>query len=158
MEINSLYFDDLKVENEFRHLLQQMFNEDYIMDLINDEINFIPMDEDDVSSVDLPAVFFRLYQYKPKSPDNEQIQRYTPFAVQIDVYTSGKGKVLKNKELCNYIIRLLQSNGPLIDYYNQGLMIEENRETNTLIDSAYRRTIRMTGLCDNSLKLISKEK
>lgn len=158
MEINSLYFDDVKVENEFRYLLQQMFNEDYIMDLMNDEINFIPMDEDDVSSVDLPAVALRIYPYKPINPDDTQIQTYTPFAMQIDVYTSGKEKVLKNRELCNYIIRLLQSNGPLKDYYSRGLMIEENRETNTMIDSAYRRTIRMTGLCDNSLKLISKER
>ena len=157
MEINSLYFDDVNVENEFRHLMQQMFNEDFIIDLMDDEINFIPMDEDDVSSVDLPAVGFMIYQYKPKSPDTEQLQRYTPFAVQIDVYTSGKNKVLKNKKLCNYIIRLLQSSGKLTDYHNQGLILEENRQTNTPIDSAYRRTIRMRGLCDNSLKIIIKE-
>jgi hypothetical protein len=50
----------------------------------------------------------------------------------------------------------MQSNGLLKDYYCRGLYLQENREVGTLLDSAYRRVIRMSGLCDNKQKLIMK--
>ena len=93
-------------------------------------------------------------EQKSINKDDEQIQRYTPFTVEINVYTSGDSKVLKNKQLCNIIISILQSNGKLPNYYCRGLFLEENTEVNSLLESAYRRVIRMSGLCDNSLKQI----
>lgn len=153
-EINNLIFNDLEVENDFRWLLKQRFSEDDVNELYDREVNFIPMDSDLKSEVELPAVTLSLYQQKSINKDDEQIQRYTPFTVEINVYTSGDSKVLKNKQLCNIIIAILQSNGPLQNYYCRGLILEENSETNTLLESAYRRVIRMSGLCDNKQKLI----
>ena len=153
-EINSLIFNDLEVENDFRWLLKQRFSEDDVNELYDREINFIPIDSDLKAEVELPAVAFSLYQGKSINEDDEQLQRYTPFTVEIDVYTSGDSKVLKNRELCNIIIAVLQSNGQMPNYYCRGLHLEQNNEVNTLLDSACRRIIRMSGLCDNRLKLI----
>ena len=153
-EINNLIFNDIEVEDDFRWLLKQRFAEDDVFDLYNREINFIPMDSDLEGKVDLPAVTLSLFQGESINEDDNQLQRYTPFTIEINVYTSGDSKVLKNKKLCNAIISILQSNGPLQNYYCRGLKLEENNELDTLLESAYRRVLRLSGLCDNSHKLI----
>ena len=158
MEINSLIFDDIEVENDFRWLLKQRLKEDDLYSLYNNEINFLPMDTDYKQKVDLPAVTITVFQSESINPDDVQLQAHTPFTVEIEVYTSGKKKVLNNKTICNAIIKIMQSNGQLPHYYCRGLMLEENREVGTLLDSAYRRVIRMSGLCDNNLKLIKRRK
>ena len=153
-EINSLIFNDLEVEDDFRWLLKQRFAEDDVYNLYEREINFVPMDSDLTNKTELPAVTLSLFQSKSIYRDTEQVQGYTPFTVEVNVYTSGDSKVLKNKKICNIIIAILQSNGRLPNYYCRGLELEENREANTLLDSAYRRVIRMTGICDNAKKII----
>lgn len=153
-EINSLIFNDLEVEDDFRWLLKQRFAEDDVYNLYKREINFVPMDSDLTNKTELPAVTLSLFQSKSIYRDTEQVQGYTPFTVEVNVYTSGDSKVLKNKKICNIIIAILQSNGRLPNYYCRGLELEENREANTLLDSAYRRVIRMTGICDNAKKTI----
>ena len=153
-EINSLMFDDIEVENDFRWLLKQRLKEDDLYSLYNNEINFLPMDSDYKQKVDLPAITFNIYQSQSINQDDEQIQGYTPFTAEIEVYTSGKNKVINNRKICNALIKIMQSNGPLPNYYCRGLLLEENTEVGTLLDSAYRRVIRMSGLCDNNLKII----
>lgn len=153
-KINSLIFNDLEIENDFRNLLSLRFSEDDVFDLYNREINFIPMDSDLRGKIDLPAVTFSIFQSESINDDDIEIQRYVPFTIEIEVYTSGDSKVLKNKQLCNIIIELLQSNGPLKNYYSRGLKLKENREVGTVIDSAYRRLLRMSAICDNKRKLI----
>ena len=155
-EINSLIFNDLEVEDDFRTLLKLRFAEDDVCSLYDREINFIPMDSDLSNKVEMPAVALSVFQGEPIGEDDEQLQRYTQFTVEVDVYTSGDSKVLKNRQLCNIIIQLLQSNGPLQNYYCRGLTLRENNEVGTLLDSAYRRTIRMSAICDNEKKLIFK--
>ena len=155
-EINSLMFNDLEVEEEFRWILSQRFAENDVIELFDKEINFIPMDYDSNSDIDLPAVDLFVFQSKSLYPDDVQLQRETPFTVEIDVYTSGKEKIKLNRQLCNIIIQILQSNGPLQNYYCRGLILEENSEVGTLLDSAYRRIIRMSGLCNNEQKLIKR--
>lgn len=151
---NSLIFDDLAVEDDFRWLLSQRLAEDDAYDLYGREVNLIPMDEDLLTKVELPAVSFYIYQNNVQNEDDEQLQTYTTFTAEINIYTSGSGKVAKNRQLCNMIIAILQSNGQLPQYYCRGLHLEENTEMNTLLNDAYRRVIRMTGLCDNNQKLI----
>lgn len=153
-EINNLIFNDIEVEDDFRLLLMQRFVEDDVFNLYKREVNFIPMDSDLKGKIDLPAVTLSLFQGESINDDDSQLQGYTPFTIEIEVYTSGYSKVLKNKQLCNIIIATLQSNGPLQNYYSRGLKLEENNERDSLLDSAYRRVIRMSGLCDNSQKLI----
>ena len=153
-EINNLIFNDIEVEDDFRLLLMQRFVEDDVFNLYKREVNFIPMDSDLKGKIDLPAVTLSLFQGESINDDDSQLQNYTPFTIEIEVYTSGDSKVLKNKQLCNIIIATLQSNGPLQNYYCRGLKLEENNERDSLLDSAYRRVIRMSGLCDNSQKLI----
>lgn len=155
-QINTLMFNDILVDSNFRSLLEQRFSEDDAFDLFNKEINLVPFDSDLKELVDLPAVTITVYQSKSLYPDDVQIQQYTPFTVEINVYTSGESKVLNNHKLCNIIIEIMQSNGQLKDYYCRGLSLEENRPMNTFLDSAYRRIIRMSGLCDNNLKLITR--
>ena len=153
-KINSLIFNDLEVEDDFRWLLKQRFAEDDVYNLYKREINFVPMDTDLTNKTELPAVTLSLFQSQSIYRDTEQVQGYTPFTVEVNVYTSGDSKVLKNKQICNIIIAILQSNGRLPNYYCRGLQLEENKEANTLLESAYRRVIRMTGTCDNAQKLI----
>ena len=155
-EINSLIFNDLEIEEDFRSLLSLRFTEDDVYKLYKREINFIPMDSDFKGKIDLPAVTLSVFQGESVNEDDSQLQRYTPFSVEVEVYTSGDSKVLKNRQLCNIIIELLQSNGQLQNYYCRGLKLQENREVGSVIDSTYRRTLRFSALCDNETKLIFK--
>lgn len=154
VNVNSLFFNDIEVENDFRTLLKQRFAQDDVYKLYKREVNFVPMDTDLKNKIELPAVTFYVFPEEPINADDEQIQGYTPFTVEINVYTSGDSKVLKNRQLCNIIIGILQSRGPLKNYYCRGLKLEENNEANTPLESAYRRVIRMSGLCDNDRKVI----
>lgn len=155
-EINDLIFNDLEVENDFRSLLNFRFVEDDVLDLFDKEINFITMDADLSNKVDMPAVTLSIFQGESINEDDEQLQRYTPFTVEVEVYTSGDSRVLKNRELCNIIIRILQSNGELEHYYCRGLKLQDNREVGTLLDTTYRRVLRFSAICDNKQKLIFK--
>lgn len=152
--INDLYFDDITVEKEFRALLKKRFAEDDIFNMYNREINLVTMDFDEHQDVDLPAVTIYVYQNNAFEKDDEQIQAYSYITVEINVYTSGDSKVLNNRTLCNKIIQIMQSNGRLDTYYNRGLKLESNSEVGSMLDSAYRRVIRMSGICDNKLKII----
>ena len=155
-EINSLMFDNIAVEQDFRWLLKQRLKEDDIFNLYKREINLITMDYDLKNKIELPAVDITVFQSRSINPDDIQLQAYTPFTVEINVYTSGKNKVLNNKTIGNAIISVMQSNGQLPHFYCRGLMLEENRAVGTLTDSAYRTVIRLSGLCDNRLKLIKR--
>ena len=155
-EINSLMFDNITIEQDFRWLLKQRLKEDDIFNLYKREINLITMDYDLKNKIELPAVDITVFQSRSINPDDIQLQAYTPFTVEINVYTSGKNKVLNNKTIGNAIISVMQSNGQLPHFYCRGLMLEENRAVGTLTDSAYRTVIRLSGLCDNRLKLIKR--
>lgn len=155
-EINSLMFDNITVEQDFRWLLKQRLKEDDIFNLYKREINLITMDYDLKNKIELPAVDITVFQSRSINPDDIQLQAYTPFTVEINVYTSGKNKILNNKTIGNAIISVMQSNGQLPHFYCRGLMLEENRAVGTLTDSAYRTVIRLSGLCDNRLKLIKR--
>lgn len=155
-EINSLMFDNITVEQDFRWLLKQRFKENDIFNLYKREINLITMDYDLKNKIELPAVDITVFQSRSINPDDTQLQAFTPFTVELNVYTSGKNKVLNNKTIGNAIISIMQSNGQLPHFYCRGLMLEENRAVGTLTDSAYRTVIRLSGLCDNRLKLIKR--
>lgn len=155
-EINSLMFDNITVEQDFRWLLKQRFKENDIFNLYKREINLITMDYDLKNKIELPAVDITVFQSRSINPDDTQLQAFTPFTVELNVYTSGKNKVLNNKTIGNAIISVMQSNGQLPHFYCRGLMLEENRAVGTLTDSAYRTVIRLSGLCDNRLKLIKR--
>lgn len=154
MEINSLIFENIDVDEDFRWLLKSRFAEDDVYELFNQEVNLVPIETDLRQKVALPAVTLSIFQNGILYPDDLDIQTYTPFTVEINVYTSGKDKVVTNMKLANIIIKLLQSNGELPHYYCRGLRLEENTEVGTFLDNAYRRVIRLSGLCDNSRKLI----
>lgn len=149
-------FDNITVEQDFRWLLKQRLKEDDIFNLYKREINLITMDYDLKNKIELPAVDITVFQSRSINPDDIQLQAYTPFTVELNVYTSGKNKVLNNKTIGNAIISVMQSNGQLPHFYCRGLMLEENRAVGTLTDSAYRTVIRLSGLCDNRLKLIKR--
>lgn len=149
-------FDNITVEQDFRRLLKQRFKENDIFNLYKREINLITMDYDLKNKIELPAVDITVFQSRSINPDDIQLQAYTPFTVELNVYTSGKNKVLNNKTIGNAIISIMQSNGQLPHFYCRGLMLEENRAVGTLTDSAYRTVIRLSGLCDNRLKLIKR--
>lgn len=149
-------FDNITVEQDFRWLLKQRLKEDDIFNLYKREINLITMDYDLKNKIELPAVDITVFQSRSINPDDAQLQAFTPFTVELNVYTSGKNKVLNNKTIGNAIISVMQSNGQLPHFYCRGLMLEENRAVGTLTDSAYRTVIRLSGLCDNRLKLIKR--
>lgn len=154
-EINSLIFNSLEVYDNFKWLLEQRLIEDDVYELFDrKDVNLVPLDVEGDADVDLPAVTLEVNQNGYINKDDVEIQRYTPFTAEINVYTSGSNKVRSNMELCNIIIRILQSNGQLPNYYCRGLRIEDNRPVNTFLEGAYRRVIRMSGQCDNFQKLI----
>lgn len=153
-EINSLIFENLDVEKDFRWLLKERLSEDDVYELFDKEVNIVSMETDLKQKTSLPAVTLSIFQAQSIQPDDEQIQRYTPFTAEVNIYTSGKGRVEKNIKLTNIIIRILQSCGQLPTYYCRGLRLESNTEVDSFLDNADRRVIRMSGLCDNSQKLI----
>lgn len=152
-EINTLIFESLDVESDFRELLKLRFAEEDLFNLFG-EITLVEMDFNSKTDVNLPAVTIEVEQSGYELKDDMEIQNTTSFFVEINVYTSGENKVRLNKYLCNEIIKVLQSNGQLPHYYCRGLKFDENIAMDTVLESAYRRVIRMTGVCDNNLKLI----
>lgn len=158
MEINSLIFENLDVDEDFRWLLKSRFAEDDVFELFNQEVNLVPIESDLRQKVNLPAVTLSIFQNGILSPDDVELQTYTTFSVEVNIYTSGKNKVVGNAKLANIIISILQSSGQLPHYYCRGLKLEENTEVGTLLDNAYRRVIRMSGICDNSRKLITNRR
>lgn len=157
-QINSLIFENLDVDSDFRWLLKQRFAEDDVYNLFDKEVNLVPLETDLKQKTSLPAVTITVFQNSSIQPDDVQIQAYTPFTVEVNVYTAGSGRVEKNMKLCNIIIGILQSNGTLPHYYCRGLRLESNNEIGTFLDNAYRRVIRMSGLCDNNLKIIKNRR
>lgn len=153
-EKNSLYFKDIEVEEDIRALLKKRFKENDVYALFKNGVNIVPIDSDLKSKVRLPAVTVSVFQQRAISPDNQEFQRVTPFTVEINTYVSGDEKVTKNRKLTNIIIQILQATGMMAHYYSKGLFLEENTEMNSMLESAYRRVIRMSAICDNSLKLI----
>ena len=154
VKINNFIFDDVTIELDYRKLLKDTFGSSETYDAIGKEINLVGMDFDLKKKVDMPAVTISVYQDRAINQDDMELQAYVPFTVEVNVYTSGNNKVLKNKQLCNIIIKTLQTNNKMKNYYNRGLRLEENREVGSLLDSSYRRILRMSGLCDNNLKLL----
>jgi hypothetical protein len=153
-QINSLIFENLDVDNDFRWLLKKRFTEDDVYDLFDSEVNIVSRETDMKEKTSLPAVTLSVYQAASIQPDDEQLQAYTPFTLEVNVYTSGRGRVDKCIKLCNIIIKILQSNGTLPHYYCRGLTLESNNEVGTFLNNAYRRVIRMSGLCYNNQKII----
>jgi hypothetical protein len=153
VNLNTLYFDDITVEEEFRKLiLEYLFN----CDIYEQEIMLVPMDSDMKTDIYLPAITFDVIVGRPEGSDSEQSQRQTSFSVELNIYTSGEDRVIKNKKLCNELICLLQTNNKLDTYFNLGLEFEENRELGALIEDCYRRVVRLSGICDNETKYISR--
>jgi len=153
-QINSLIFENLDVDDDFRWLLKQRLAEDDVYNMFDTEVNIVSRETDLKQKTSLPAVTLSVFQSQSILPDDEQLQAYTPFTVEINVYTTGKGRVDKCIKLCNIIIKILQSSGQLPHYYCRGLRLESNNEVGTFLNDAERRVIRMSGLCYNNQKII----
>lgn len=154
--VNDLYFDDVVLDEELRAKLDELFADDSVYNIFGKEINFLALDSRLDTKTKLPAVELVIASQTPYDIAQEdiQIQPYTQFTVELNVYTSGKDKRLNNMKLCNAIIRYLQVPQSLGAYFNRGLKLESNDEVTAMIASTCRRVIRLRGLCDNSRKYI----
>lgn len=154
--INSLIFDDVTLEDEFRKLISAKISEDAVYDIFGKEINLIPADDTVNKETTLPAITFEIVNPIPYIPTKEdiQIQKYTSFTVEINIYTSGENRKMNNKKLRSVLIALLQSNGSLGTFYNRGLILREDSRLNYEVEKTERRILRFSGVCDNSTNLI----
>ena len=159
LESNTLYFDDEYLDTQFRNIIQQRISEDDIFDIFNKEVYLKPLDDTNNDLTKLPIIEFELYTNSPSESniDDVQLELYTPFTVEINVYTGGEDKRRNNMKLCNELILTLQQKQPLGEYFSRGLFKRSNNETTSSIDNVCRRTIRMSGNCDNRLKLIKSK-
>lgn len=154
--INSLIFDDITLEDEFRELISKKISEDDVYNIFGKEIILVPFDETVNKETTLPAITFEIVNPTPYAFTKEdiQIQRHTSFTVEINIYTSGENRKRNNKQLRSVIIALMQSNGSLGTFYNRGLVLKEDSRLNYEVEKTERRVIRFTGVCDNSTNLI----
>ena len=154
--INSLIFDDITLEDEFRALISKKIAEDDVYNIFEKEINLVPFDETVSKETTLPAITFEIVDPVPYAPTKEdiQIQRYTSFTVEINIYTSGENRKRNNKQLRNVLVALMQSNGSLGTFYNRGLVLREDSVLSYEVEKTERRVIRFSGVCNNNTNLI----
>lgn len=153
--INELYFDDEVFDTELRNLIQNRFNNDDLIDILG-EINFIGLDYESENEPELPCVTMEIYGQNPYtiSQTDIEIQNHTNFTVEFNVYTGGRNKNRRNMQICNEIIKTVQSNGSIGEYYLCGLRLTSKNKVSADTDRVTRWVIRFEGLCDNSRKVV----
>lgn len=154
--VNTLAFDIDIFELEIRKVLKAYLRKDDVVNYFGSEIYIIPMEVDIVDKSKLPAVEISITNDGSDRITQEdiQIQYANNFTVEINTYTSGENKRLKNIKLSKYIVDILQTSQRLGIYFNRGLRLMQDREISSIVDGVNRRQIRLSGLCDNNKKLI----
>lgn len=154
--VNTLAFDIDIFELEIRKVLKTYLRKDDVVNYFGSEIYIIPMEVDIVDKSKLPAVEISITNDGSDRITQEdiQIQYANNFTVEINTYTSGENKRLKNIKLSKYIVDILQTSQRLGIYFNRGLRLMQDREISSIVDGVDRRQIRLSGLCDNNKKLI----
>ena len=152
---NSLIFDDIAIQLAYKNLIAEWVKKEPIVSVFDEEISVVDADDDIESEPDLPAIFVTVFQNGIRNADSLEKQNYSTFTVELEIYTSGKNKATKNKNLCNAMIALLQSAGYIDNvYFSEGLTFESNNEVGSGLEDVYRRVVRMSGQCDNLTKHI----
>lgn len=150
--MNELYFNDILLESDLRALIGAKMGEDDMFDLFNGEVNIVPIDTEGKSYSNLNAITLAIVSPSAylTTRDDLEIQNHTMFTVEIEVYTTGKDKIINNKKLCNTLIQLLQKPQKLKNYFNSGLILEDYAQgLGTMVENTTRSILRFSGLCDN---------
>lgn len=152
--MNSLIFDDIALTEDLRQALDALFRTEEMLRISENGIRLLPCDFNNTDPLpEFPAVGLEVISpsvYEPAS-DNAEIQGYTSFSVEINIYTSGENRQLNNKRIANAIIALLQSHLYMSHYSSSGLQLESKEFVTALVDNTSRQVIRMSALCDNSM-------
>lgn len=150
--MNSLIFDDITLEQDLRQSLEALFKTESMLEIAENGIRLMPYDFNNTDPLpETPAVSIEIVDpvvYEPAS-DNAEIQGYTDFSVEINIYTSGENRKLNNNRIANAIIALLQSHLYMSHYYSSGFQLESKDFVTALVDNTSRQVIRMSALCDN---------
>lgn len=152
---NTLYFDELDFYSDLRSLLEEFFANDDIFNIFGKEVKVASIDTDTISAVMTPTVAIDVTSspYTPTS-DSLELQNHSNVYVDINIYTSGEQKNTNNKKLRNLLVAFLQKNMKIGKYYSEGLLVDYNDFTLSVVTGVSRGLIRFTMLCDNANKYL----
>ena len=95
--MNELIFDDITLVGDLRRAFEGLFKTESMLTVAPNGIHLLPYDYNNTDPLpEFPAVSIEIISpmvYEPAS-DNAEIQGYTDFSVEINVYTSGDDRKL----------------------------------------------------------------
>jgi hypothetical protein len=153
---NDLFLDIELLYTDLRAEIGSKMLEDYIVEQFTNEIHIVPFESDLVGYSEFPAILLTIVDDGAKidTIDDSQVQPFSNFTVEIEIYTSGLTKRGDSLKLSKAVKDALQTTKQLTSYYNRGLKLLQDRELSSLIDGVTRRQLRFNAVCDNERKYI----
>jgi hypothetical protein len=155
---NRLYFDELDFYENICKTLKTFFRTDEIFGIFKKEVRIASMDTDTISATMTPTISVDITSSPyTETSDSLELQNHSRVYIDINIYTSGKEKNLNNKKLRNLLVAYLQKNMAIGDYYSEGLLVDYNDFTLSMVDGISRGLVRFTMICDNANKYLFRE-
>lgn len=146
--MNTIVFDELKLDNRIRDILNNLLTSDECYLIFDKDIELKPLDSYVKSDSYFPCVTLEIINQgvDTKTSDSLQIQNRTKFSVEINIYTAGNNKKANNIKLSTLIEKELQN--------ILGLKFLQNQEINSQVNEVSRRLLRATNIIDNTTNII----
>ena len=153
--MDRLFFDDEKIYDGFSKRLKDRLDE-YTLWNDSEDITVLSPDDVDFSQTSFPCVTFELFgqRTEPIATDYEEIEYYSYFSVEVDIYTTNANKYRNALAISNEIVKLFQEKMVVGGYYSRGLIVEQKERVMSPNDELCRFIVRMSGKADNRNKLI----
>ena len=155
MQENRIFFDDEKVFESFFNKLKKRLD-DFSLDQGIDDIFLLSPDDVDFFEPQFPCVSLEVCDPTTMvgASDYEEIEYYTLFAVELNVYTVNANKYKLGLAISNEIVRFFQEKMVVGGYYSRGLLLNTKTRTMSPNEELCRFVIRLSGKADNRNKLI----
>lgn len=155
---NSLIFDELDFHDSLASCLKLFLQRDEIFEMFDKEVKIASIDTDTISSVMTPTISIDVTSSPyTETSDSWELQNHSNVYVDINIYTSGNDKNRNNKKLRNLLVAYLQKNIKIGDYWSEGLLVDYNDFTLSVVEGISRGLIRFNMLCDNANKYLFRE-
>lgn len=155
---NTLYFDELDFHDALAGSLKMLLQNDEVFDMFDKEVKIASIDTETISSVMTPTISIDVTSSPyTETSDSLELQNHSNVYVDINIYTSGNEKNRNNKKLRNLLVAYLQKNMQIGDYWSEGLLVDYNDFTLSVVEGISRGLIRFNMICDNANKYLFRE-
>jgi len=155
---NTLYFDELDFHKDLSNTIKKLCRNDDIFNIFKKEVKIASLDTDTISDVQTPTISIDVTSSPyTESSDSLELQNHSNVYVDINIYTSGKLKNTNNKKLRNLLVAYLQKNMKIGKYWSEGMLVDYNDFTLSVVEGVSRGLIRFNMVCDNANKYLFRE-